>query len=146
MSIENMGELLGGLNPLSHRCAMPDSPFCRCATSSPGRGKSFLSGGAFCIYRSAQIKLPLRGSWQSRQALTERVTIRPQQPTVRPHQSPAVTAVPLFVTFGDISPRHGENLSLPGEAFWYGKLCLYPETLPPCQGLSLWESCRAKRG
>ena len=22
------------------------SPFCRCATSSPGRGKSFLSGGA----------------------------------------------------------------------------------------------------
>ena len=34
-----------------------------------------------------------------------------------PHQSPAVTAVPLFVTFGDISPRRGENLSLPGEAF-----------------------------
>ena len=34
----------------------------------------------------------------------------------RPHQSPAVTAVPLFVTFGDISPRRGENLSLPGEA------------------------------
>ena len=82
------------MNPLSHRCAMPDSPFCRCATSSPGRGKSFLSGGAFCIYRSAQIKLPLRGSWQSRQALPERVTIRPQQPTVRPHQSPAVTASP----------------------------------------------------
>ena len=35
-----------GANPLSHRCTMPDSPFCRCATSSPGRGKSFLSGGA----------------------------------------------------------------------------------------------------
>ena len=28
--------------------AMPDFPFCRCATSSPGRGKSFLSGGAGC--------------------------------------------------------------------------------------------------
>ena len=28
-----------------------------------------------------------------------------------PSQSPAVTACPLFVTFGDISPRHGENLS-----------------------------------
>ena len=38
-----------------------------------------------------------------------------------PHQSPAVTAVPLFVTCGDISPRRGENLSLPGEAF-RGKL------------------------
>ena len=35
---------------------------------------------------------------------------------MRPHQSPAVTAVPLFVTYGDISPRRGENLSLPGEA------------------------------
>ena len=27
--------------------ALPDSPFCRCATSPPGRGESFLSGGAF---------------------------------------------------------------------------------------------------
>jgi hypothetical protein len=35
---------------------------------------------------------------------------------LRPHPSPVVTAVPLFVTFGDISPRCGENLSLPGEA------------------------------
>ena len=35
---------------------------------------------------------------------------------LRPHQSPAVTAAPLFVTCGDISPRRGENLSLPGEA------------------------------
>ena len=41
-----------------------------------------------------------------------------ENPTVlRPHQSPAVTAAPLFVTCGDISPRRGENLSLPGEAF-----------------------------
>ena len=36
---------------------------------------------------------------------------------LRPHQSPAVTAVPHFVTYGDISPRNGENLSRPGEAF-----------------------------
>ena len=36
---------------------------------------------------------------------------------MRPHQSPAVTAAPLFVTYGDISPRRGENLSRPGEAF-----------------------------
>ena len=34
-------------DPLSHRCAMPAPP----------------KGGAFCIFRSAQIKLPLRGSW-----------------------------------------------------------------------------------
>ena len=27
------------------------------------------------------------------------------------------TSVPLFVTCGDISPRHGENLSRPGEVF-----------------------------
>ena len=56
----------------------PDSPFCRCATSSPDRGKSFLSGGAFCICRFAPTKLPLRGSWQSRQALTERVGSLPE--------------------------------------------------------------------
>ena len=30
--------------PLSLCCAKPDSPFCRCATSSPGRGKSALKG------------------------------------------------------------------------------------------------------
>jgi len=30
--------------PLRHRYAMPHSPFCRCATSSPDRGKSFLKG------------------------------------------------------------------------------------------------------
>ena len=34
-------------NPLRQNLTvLPDSPFCRCATSSPGRGKSFLSGGA----------------------------------------------------------------------------------------------------
>ena len=48
----------------------------------------------------------------------------------RPHQSPAVTAVPLFVTFGDISPRHGENLSLPGKAF-LGELIPYKQEKPP---------------
>ena len=73
-----MGEWLADLNPLSHRCAMPAPP----------------KGELFDVFRSAQIKLPFRGSWQSLQALPERVTIRPQQPTVRPHQSPAVTASP----------------------------------------------------
>ena len=65
--------------------SVPDSPFCRCATSvplfvtygdisprpgriCPGRGKSFLSGGAFCIFRSAQIKLPLSGELASSKA------------------------------------------------------------------------------
>ena len=33
--------------PLSLCCAKPDSPFCRCATSSPGRGKSALKGAPF---------------------------------------------------------------------------------------------------
>ena len=31
----------------SSPAAMPHSPFCRCATSSPGRGKSALKGTAF---------------------------------------------------------------------------------------------------
>ena len=86
-----------GANPLSHRCTMPDSPFCRCATSSPGRGKSFLSGGALFVLTGRWQKAPsprnlangvsLRGlapslweSWQSRQTLTERartVVLRP---------------------------------------------------------------------
>ena len=35
-------------------------------------------GGAFCICRFAPTKLPLRGSWQSRQALTERVGSLPE--------------------------------------------------------------------
>ena len=30
-----------GVRPLRHRCAMPHSPFCRCATSSPGAGEVF---------------------------------------------------------------------------------------------------------
>ena len=47
---------------------------------------------------------------------------------LRPHQSPSVTAVPHFVTCGDISPRNGENPSRPGEAF-RGKL-IPVETLP----------------
>ena len=50
-------------NPLSHRCAMPAPP------------KEEL----LRISRSVQIKLPPRGSWQSHQALPERV--RPAQGT-----------------------------------------------------------------
>ena len=61
--------------------AVPDSPFCRCATSvplfvtcgdiSPRRGENLsrpgevfpLRGELLDIFRSARIKLPLRGSW-----------------------------------------------------------------------------------
>ena len=42
--------------------AVPDSPFCRCATSSPGVGEVFpLRGELLDIFRSARIKLPLSG-------------------------------------------------------------------------------------
>ena len=34
-------------HPCPLRRSAPDSPFCRFATSSPGRGKSFLKGRAF---------------------------------------------------------------------------------------------------
>ena len=53
-----------------------------------------------------------------------------------------MTAVPLFVTYGDISPRRGENLSLPGEAFrqkdklsllWSKKLPLSGELPSECE-------------
>ena len=51
---------------LSDALRAPDSPFCRCATSSPGRGKSFLSGGSFWwgrqSFRSPPSPLPLGGA------------------------------------------------------------------------------------
>ena len=48
-------------NPLSQNpTVLTDSPFCRCVTSSPGRGKSFLSGGARLQRTGRAIKaLPL---------------------------------------------------------------------------------------
>ena len=45
----------------------------------------------------------------------------------------------LSVTCGDSSPKGGAS----GET---GHFVVLPETFPPCQGLSLWESCRAERG
>ena len=57
--------------PLSQSLtALPDSPFCRCATSSPGRGKSFLKGRALGIAGEFPVKpqsfrarsLPLGGA------------------------------------------------------------------------------------
>ena len=63
-------------NPLSHRCAMPAPP------------KEEL----LRISRSVQIKLPPRGSWQSHQALPERV--RPAQGTPNGQSCPRQTARP----------------------------------------------------
>ena len=57
---------------------------------------------------------PLGGRWR---VAPDEGYLRQNAAVLRPHQSPAVTASPLFVTCGDISPRRGENLSLPGEAF-----------------------------
>ena len=40
---------------------VPDSPFCRCATFSPGRGKSFLEGGAYLLQTVRSLKAPPSG-------------------------------------------------------------------------------------
>ena len=48
----------------------------------------------------------------------------------------AMPPVPHFVTYGDISPRTGENLSQSGRP-WQSL-----QSLSLCQGLSLWESWR----
>ena len=57
---------------------------------------------------------PLGGRWR---VAPDEGHLGQNAAVLRPHQSPTVTAAPLFVTFGDISSRRGENLSRPGEAF-----------------------------
>ena len=68
----------------------------------------------FCDLTRGKSLHPLGGRWR---AAPDEGCLRQTAAVLRPHQSPAVTAAPLFVTFGDISPRRGENLSRPGEAF-----------------------------
>ena len=68
--------------PVISLCSMPDSPFCRCATSSPAPGEVIFGDGAFGMAAKflakvqnvrARQRLPPRGSWQNRQVLTEGV-------------------------------------------------------------------------
>ena len=68
------------------RIRSTDSPFCRCATSSPGAGEVVLWDGAFGMVaqfpakvQSVRVRqrLPPRGSWQNRQVLTEGVRSQP---------------------------------------------------------------------
>mgnify|MGYP004491103727 CR=1 FL=1 len=63
-------------NPLRQNLTvLPDSPFCRCATSSPGRGKSFLSGGALSVLTGRWQKAPPLGEAGIEQSeMTERVS------------------------------------------------------------------------
>ena len=77
----------GKVNSPSHRYAMPDSPFCRCATSSPGAGEVVLWDGAFgmAVRFPAKVqsvwarqRLPLRGSWLC-EAKTEGVRSKPSR-------------------------------------------------------------------
>ena len=66
--------------PLSHRCAMPDSPFCRCATSSPGRGKSALKVGALGSPRKLHLfakASPFGRGGSEQSELTERARTLP---------------------------------------------------------------------
>ena len=85
-------------------------------TSSPGAGEVILWDGAFGIVVQfpakvqslrARQRLPPRGSWQNRQALTEGVSRAPSQALPR--------QIPPFVTYGDIFPRSGGSLSSQGE-------------------------------
>ena len=68
----------------------------------------------FCSLTQSESLHPLGGRWR---VAPDEGYLGQNAAVLRPHQSPAVTAAPLFVTCGDISPRRGENLSRPGEAF-----------------------------
>ena len=116
-----------GKNPFRHFALRnASSPFCRlAATSSPGWGKSFHSGGGLgkegrsrphssTAGRSQPIsgKLsafakasPFRERWHG-EAVTERVDFREE-----PSQSPTATAVPLFVAYRRHLPPAGGSLS-----------------------------------
>ena len=79
-------------NPLRHRCAMPDSPFCRCATSvplfvtcgdiSPRRGENLsrpgevfpLRGSFICADRKMAKSSPFGGAGIEQSEMTERVS------------------------------------------------------------------------
>ncbi len=61
----------------SSPAAMPHSPFCRCATSSPGRGKSALKGTALVVAGNSAVatqRRPLGGAGCERSEQTEGVT------------------------------------------------------------------------
>ena len=68
----------------------------------------------FCSLTQSESLHPLGGRWR---VAPDEGYLGQNAAVPLPHQSPAVTATPLFVTCGDISPRRGENLSRPGEAF-----------------------------
>ena len=71
----------------------------------------------FCSLTQSESLHPLGEGGCERSEQTDEGYLGQNAVDLRPHQSPAVTAAPLFVTYGDISPRRGENLSRPGEAF-----------------------------
>ena len=80
--------------PLRHGFAVPDSPFCRYATSSPGRGKSALKGtplryaGKFTVTAEA---VPL-GKVAATSGSRRKGCSLPAASS--PSQSPSVTALP----------------------------------------------------
>ncbi len=85
----------------------PASPL-PCLHGAPAAERSL------CSLAQGKSLHPLGGRWR---AAPDEGCLRQTAAVLRPHQSPSVTAAPLFVTFGDISSRRGENLSRPGEAF-----------------------------
>ena len=106
-----------------------------CTQSAPSPSQSRLTPcqlprkGSFSRSGGKQSKTsPFRGSWH-RAAMTERVLSVP----------PALflSGLALSVTFGDTSPKGRGS----GETIHF---VLLSGSLPPCQGLSLWESCQGR--
>ena len=94
-------------------------------------------GGAFCIYRSAVIKLPLRGSWRTNVSL--RGFSRPLEGRLPPAGGRCRVATKGGVWLRPAgADGRGTSRAI--------RFALEPEILPPCQGLSLWESWQARQG
>ena len=93
----------------------------------PRSGGSLSSQGElFAIFRSARIKLPLRGSW--------RAVARLRGFVLRQASSPSPSLLRKST-----SPKGRGSGETTNSA-------LEPETIPLCQGLSPWESWQARQG
>ena len=114
-----------GREPSQAHIRSPDSPFCRCATSSPGAGEVFpLRGSFICADRQMTKSSPFRGSWH-RAAMTERV------------QREAASPSPSLLR-KSTSPK-GRGLGIAE------KFPVKPQSLWFRQRLSLWESWQSRQ-
>ena len=108
-------------NPLSHRCAMPDSPFCRCATSVP----LFVTCGDISPRRGENLSRPGEAVlWDGAFDTPENFAAMPKAPSLRElvRRKPRLREFPL-----DISPLLHYNTSKMNHSKMKGQTCCEPE-------------------